>query len=108
MVLPPSFDLVVLGKKEKLAVIACGKNPDRKEADVEDGRPINTEYREPMQEQAGAEEVGDLAQVQSEGQPEMQLEAQVEVQTEARHEASAVVPEEVPGDAEAIEAAPIS
>ncbi|KAK0729679.1 hypothetical protein B0H67DRAFT_547781 [Lasiosphaeris hirsuta] len=44
VVLPPSFDLVVLGKKERNAVIACGKNPDRREADVEDGQPINTEY----------------------------------------------------------------
>ncbi|KAM7208948.1 hypothetical protein V8F20_000826 [Naviculisporaceae sp. PSN 640] len=35
--LPSSFDLVVLGKKERAAVIACGKNPNRKEADkVED------------------------------------------------------------------------
>ena len=43
-ILPPSFDLVVLGKKERNAVIACGKNPDRKEADVLNGHPINTEY----------------------------------------------------------------
>jgi len=35
----------VLGKKERNAVIACGKNPDRKEADIEHGRPTNTEYR---------------------------------------------------------------
>ncbi|KAL1838874.1 hypothetical protein VTJ49DRAFT_2098 [Mycothermus thermophilus] len=45
-VLPRDFDLVVLGKKEKEAVKAVGKNPDRKEADVdENGRPINTEWR---------------------------------------------------------------
>lgn len=44
-VLPPSFDLVVLGKKEREAVRAVGKNPDRKEADIgPDGRPVNTEY----------------------------------------------------------------
>jgi len=43
--LPPSFDLVVLGKKERNAVIACGKNPDRKESDVLDGRAINTDWR---------------------------------------------------------------
>jgi hypothetical protein len=44
MLLPPSFDLVVLGKKERAAVVACGKNPDRKEADVLNGLPVNTEY----------------------------------------------------------------
>lgn len=44
-ILPPSFDLVVLGKKERNAVIACGKNPDRKESDAIDGRAINTEWR---------------------------------------------------------------
>ncbi|KAK5654415.1 hypothetical protein OQA88_7325 [Cercophora sp. LCS_1] len=43
--LPPSFDLVVLGKKEKNAVIVVGKNPDRKESDVNsDGMAVNTEY----------------------------------------------------------------
>lgn len=42
--LPPGFDLVVLGKKEREAVMAVGKNPERKEADVDEaGRPINTE-----------------------------------------------------------------
>jgi hypothetical protein len=35
----------VLGKKERNAVIAVGKNPDRKEADILDGRPVNTEYQ---------------------------------------------------------------
>ncbi|KAK3941906.1 hypothetical protein QBC46DRAFT_340023 [Diplogelasinospora grovesii] len=45
-ILPPSFDLVVLGKKERNAVIACGKNPDRKEADIINGQVINTEYQE--------------------------------------------------------------
>ncbi len=44
--LPPSFDLVVLGKKERAAVIAVGKNPDRKEGDIDaNGNPINTAYR---------------------------------------------------------------
>lgn len=43
--LPLSFDYVVLGKKEREAVIACGRNPDRKENDVdESGNPINTLY----------------------------------------------------------------
>ncbi|KUI57065.1 hypothetical protein VP1G_04332 [Cytospora mali] len=31
--LPPGFDLVVLGRKEKEMVIAVGRNPDRKEED---------------------------------------------------------------------------
>ncbi|KAK0656331.1 hypothetical protein B0T16DRAFT_399102 [Cercophora newfieldiana] len=44
-ILPASFDLVVLGKKEREAVKAVGKNPDRKEADIgPDGRLRNTEY----------------------------------------------------------------
>ncbi|KAK3393134.1 hypothetical protein B0H63DRAFT_457502 [Podospora didyma] len=43
-ILPPSFDLVVLGKKERAAVIACGKNPDRRESDVINGQVVNTEY----------------------------------------------------------------
>jgi hypothetical protein len=35
----------VLGKKERDAVKAVGKNPDRKEADLgPDGHPVNTEY----------------------------------------------------------------
>lgn len=98
----------MLGQKEKNAVIACGKNPDRKEADVRNGIPINTEYQKPMQEQADAAEAEDQAQVQGEEQPEMQLEAQAEVQTEAQPEVSAMVPAEVPVDAEAIEAASTS
>ncbi|KAJ4420846.1 hypothetical protein N0V85_000425 [Neurospora sp. IMI 360204] len=106
--LPPSFDLVVLGQKEKNAVIACGKNPDRKEADVRNGIPFNTRYQIPMQEQADAAEAGDQVQVQGEEQPEMQLQAQAEVQTEAQPEASAMVPAAVPVDAEAIEAASTS
>jgi hypothetical protein len=45
MPLPLSFDYVVLGKKERQAVIACGRNPDRKEDDIdEEGKPINTVY----------------------------------------------------------------
>ncbi|KAK4242034.1 hypothetical protein C8A03DRAFT_40603 [Achaetomium macrosporum] len=52
-VLPRGFDLVVLGKKEREAIKACGKNPDRKEADIdENGRPINTDLvpERPQQE----------------------------------------------------------
>lgn len=45
MPLPPSFDLVVLGRKEKDMVIAAGRNPDRREVDVNaNGDPINTLY----------------------------------------------------------------
>ena len=42
--LPKGFDDVVLGKKEKDRLIGLGKNPERKEADVQDGRPVNTEW----------------------------------------------------------------
>lgn len=43
MPFPPSFDLVVLGRKEKDMVVAAGRNPDRREADVDaNGDPINT------------------------------------------------------------------
>jgi hypothetical protein len=50
-VLPRGFDLVVLGKKEKNAVMAVGKNPERKEADVdENGQPINTELDPSVQQ----------------------------------------------------------
>jgi hypothetical protein len=45
MLLPPGFDLVVLGKKERQAVIAAGRNPDRKESDIDDDdKPTNTIY----------------------------------------------------------------
>ena len=43
--LPPGFDLVLLGKKERDKVIAVGKNPDRKEDDIdEEGNLIDTEF----------------------------------------------------------------
>jgi hypothetical protein len=46
-ILPRGFDYVVLGKKEREAVKACGKNPDRKEGDIdENGHPISTELGE--------------------------------------------------------------
>ncbi|OTB07300.1 hypothetical protein M426DRAFT_20012 [Hypoxylon sp. CI-4A] len=35
-ILPPGFDQVALGKKEKEAVINCGKNPYRREEDIDD------------------------------------------------------------------------
>ncbi len=40
--LPPSFDLVVLGKKEVENVKSVGRNPYRKESDVINGIPVNT------------------------------------------------------------------
>ncbi|KAG6113136.1 hypothetical protein E4U31_001559 [Claviceps sp. LM219 group G6] len=42
-VLPPGFDLVVLGEKEKIKVQAGRRNPHRRVNDLdENGRPINT------------------------------------------------------------------
>jgi hypothetical protein len=47
VVLPPGFNLVALGKKEIDRVKGLGKNPYRREEDLdEDGEPINTEYIE--------------------------------------------------------------
>ncbi|KAI1101661.1 hypothetical protein F4804DRAFT_315354 [Jackrogersella minutella] len=41
-VLPVGFDQIALGQKERDAVIKCGRNPDRKEDDLdEDGEVIN-------------------------------------------------------------------
>ncbi|OHF03503.1 hypothetical protein CORC01_01222 [Colletotrichum orchidophilum] len=41
----PGFDGIALGKKERLALISRGKNPDRREADVDEtGEPTHTEY----------------------------------------------------------------
>lgn len=44
MLLPHGFDDVVLGKKERARLIGLGRNPERTEADVQDGRPVNTEW----------------------------------------------------------------
>jgi hypothetical protein len=45
MLLPPGFDGVVLPKKDIDRVIACNKNPYRREDDVDDeGEPLCTEY----------------------------------------------------------------
>uniref|UniRef100_A0A8H7TUG8 Myb-like domain-containing protein n=1 Tax=Bionectria ochroleuca TaxID=29856 RepID=A0A8H7TUG8_BIOOC len=47
-VLPPSFNLVALSKKEIDRLISFGKNPYRKEDDLDDdGNPIGTEYARP-------------------------------------------------------------
>ncbi|TLS22323.1 uncharacterized protein PpBr36_09881 [Pyricularia pennisetigena] len=48
-ILPPGFDLVLFGRKENEAVINVGKNPHRKESDIDPvtGRPINTEWVDP-------------------------------------------------------------
>jgi hypothetical protein len=45
--LPPNFDDVALGTKEIVKVKAVGKNPYRKEDDIDaNGNPINTEFAE--------------------------------------------------------------
>jgi hypothetical protein len=44
-VLPRGFDKVMLGSRERAAIVNCGRNPDRREADVDDRDcPINTGY----------------------------------------------------------------
>jgi hypothetical protein len=53
--LPPCFDMVALGQKEKKRLIDMGKNPYRREADVdEDGNPINISYAAPAELQLEA------------------------------------------------------
>lgn len=43
--MPAGFDLVVLGRKEKDMVTASGRNPDRREEDVDaEGNPTNMIY----------------------------------------------------------------
>lgn len=77
--LPPGFDLVVLGKKEREAVKAVGKNPDRKEADVdENGQPIGTEYAPEGEAAPAAPRPAPLppAEPQPQQQPEEQLQLQ--------------------------------
>ncbi|KAK0669549.1 hypothetical protein QBC41DRAFT_249614 [Cercophora samala] len=60
-VLPKGFDLVVLGKKEREAVKACGKNPDRKESDLDaSGIPINTELGDSVTAAAHAAPVAQM------------------------------------------------
>ncbi|KAL2134197.1 hypothetical protein VTI74DRAFT_762 [Chaetomium olivicolor] len=100
-VLPRGFDLVVLGKKEREAVKACGKNPERKEADIdENGQPINTELV--PEEAAPAPIPAPLPapepqpELQPEALPEPQPEAQHDVQQEAQHD----VPPEVQAEAQ--------
>ena len=82
--LPPSFDLVVLGKKEVENVRSVGRNPFRKESDVLGGVPVNTmlqpglpQLEPPVQQ----EEPVELLQQQSEPaeqdavQPNLEAEA---------------------------------
>ena len=46
--LPPNFDFIVLGPKERNAIMAVGRNPDRLESDVNaEGRPVDTMYQDP-------------------------------------------------------------
>ncbi|KAI9163348.1 hypothetical protein HJFPF1_04956 [Paramyrothecium foliicola] len=52
IVLPPGFDLVALGKKEVDRVVGLGKNPYRKENDLDvAGNPIRTEYQRSISSQ---------------------------------------------------------
>ncbi len=52
MILPPGCDYVQLGQREKQAVIAVGRNPNRMERDVDEyGRPTNVEYVEYVEEE---------------------------------------------------------
>ncbi|KAK4102709.1 hypothetical protein N658DRAFT_494745 [Parathielavia hyrcaniae] len=91
--LPRGFDLVVLGKKEIAAVKAVGKNPFRKETDVDErGMAINTEYGpdmaaapapmpDPLPESEPQPEQQQLLpqpEVEEEPQPEHQAEHQLE------------------------------
>lgn len=76
--LPRGFDLVVLGKKEREAVKAVGKNPDRRESDVdENNRPVNTE---PVPEDLAAPVPHPAALPPAEPQQEHQLQALPESQ----------------------------
>ncbi|KAK3298222.1 uncharacterized protein B0H64DRAFT_471548 [Chaetomium fimeti] len=87
--LPRGFDLVVLGKKEKEAVKSVGKNPDRKEEDVdENGQPINTEFSAEVMAPRGAL-LDQLPPV--EPQPEQQQQPEPESQPEPQQ----AVPEQI-------------
>ncbi|PSS03258.1 hypothetical protein BD289DRAFT_449648 [Coniella lustricola] len=64
--LPPAFDLVVLGRKEKDMVIAAGRNPERREEDVdENGQLLNTLFDlgapGPIQDGNGNADAHDIA-----------------------------------------------
>lgn len=39
-VLPPGFDQVALGQKEKASVIKCGRNPERREDDMDENGQV--------------------------------------------------------------------
>lgn len=70
--------------------MALGKNPDRKEADLDErGRPINTEWRGQNEQPARAPPATD-ASVPPAPVPSVEAAAQAEVQPEA----PATVPEQ--------------
>ncbi|KAK0390914.1 hypothetical protein NLU13_0417 [Sarocladium strictum] len=72
-VLPPCFDLVALGSKEKARLIAMGKNPNRREGDLDDeGNPINLSYISPEQQQL-AESLSQTQQEVPQQAPEPQM-----------------------------------
>jgi hypothetical protein len=86
-VLPRGFDLVVLGKKEREAIKACGKNPDRKEADIDaNGRPVNTEL----------EPEGPQRETQPEPQPSVEPEPQPAAQAAPQPTAQSAPQSSVP------------
>ncbi|CAN8100125.1 unnamed protein product [Discula destructiva] len=104
--LPPSFDLVVLGKKEKDMVISAGKNPYRREADVDAaGHPINTLYDENAQQPPPSSSAAQVQQAPEIAAPEaveasemddlrpLQEEAQMAMDTHMRSTAGAGAPD---------------
>lgn len=98
--LPPAFDLVVLGRKEKDMVIAAGRNPDRKEDDVdENGQLLNTLFDlgapGPIQDADANEDAHAIAHANGDGGPDvMQPEPQI-------------MPEGLPEGSDAHELAPL-
>ncbi|KAH6630169.1 hypothetical protein B0J18DRAFT_393415 [Chaetomium sp. MPI-SDFR-AT-0129] len=107
VLLPRGFDLVVLGKKEREAVKAVGKNPDRREADVVNDQPVNTEYVDkdatanpapapaPLPPaDANPEEQLQLTQAEPQPQPQAEGEGQPQPQPEPQAQAQTEVPAE--------------
>ncbi|KAK3311422.1 uncharacterized protein B0T15DRAFT_427600 [Chaetomium strumarium] len=95
-VLPRGFDLVVLGKKEREAIKACGKNPDRREDDVDaNGRPINTDLvpEEPQQETQPGPQRSVEPESQAGVQPAPQIAAQPAPEPTAQPAPQPSVPE---------------
>lgn len=90
--LSAGFDHVVLGRKERKAVEDVGRNPERREADVENGVPVNTML--PNQNQADEGQVvavaSSVASVPVE-QEQQQTQSQPEERSQAEPLAAGVV-----------------